>query len=253
MTWSLAEIYRHPVKGLGEEALDAVTLTPGRALPHDRAWAVAHGGAEPGAGETAWTGPGSFVNQTHVPVLAQLSIRFDEATGTLALSHPDRPDIAVRPGTVEGNAALTEWLAPLAGPFRPGPYRVVTAPAPAAFTDFEDTHVSIATTGSRRALEALAGQSLAPIRFRMNLWLDGPEAWSDLDWIGREIEIGETRLKVLARDARCNATNANPATGTRDTQLPALLKKTFGHTDFGIYATVTRGGTIRRGDKARLV
>jgi len=144
-------------------------------------------------------------------------------------------------------------VAPLTeGSTRSCPFRVCEAPG-VAFTDFEDTHVSIATLGSLRALEEMAGQKLEAIRFRMNLWLDGPEAWEDLDWTGREIRIGEARLKVIGRDERCNATNANPATGTRDTELPGLLYKTFGHKDFGIYATVIESGTVRRGDKVSLL
>ena len=97
----------------------------------------------------------------------------------------------------------------------------------------------------------MAGQSLEPIRFRMNLWLDGLPPWSEFDLIDREIEIGETRMKIIGRCERCNATTANPATGMRDAQIPALLRQRFGHMDFGIYAQVIRGGTIRVGDTAR--
>ena len=252
MSWSLAEIYRHPVKSLGEEALEGVRLEAGQPLPWDRIWAIAHGATDWDASAPQWAVPGNFVNQTHVPALAQIAMRFDEASGTLSLRHPDRPDLEIVPGTAEGDAALTGWVAPLAEPTRPGPYRICQAPN-AAFTDFEDTHVSIATLPSRRALESLVGQPLQPIRFRMNLWLDGPELWSELDWVGRELEIGEARLRIVGRDERCNATNANPATGARDTQIPALLRKTFGHMDFGIYAQVTRGGMMRRGDPAQLI
>jgi uncharacterized protein YcbX len=143
-------------------------------------------------------------------------------------------------------------VAPLTdGTVRQGPFSVCAAPG-IQFTDFEETHVSIASVPSRRALEELAGRPLEPIRFRMNLWLDGLEPWEDLDLVGREIEIGPARLRIIRRDARCNATAANPSTGARDVPVPALLKKTFGHTDFGIYAQVVRGGTVRRGDAARL-
>jgi len=108
MTWSLAEIYRHPVKSLGEEALDEVRLEAGKPVPWDRAWAIAHGRTDWSGEEPKWAIPGNFINQTHVPRLVQISVSFDEATGTLSLSHPDRPDLQIRPGTTEGNAALTD-------------------------------------------------------------------------------------------------------------------------------------------------
>ena len=186
-----------------------------------------------------------------MPRLAKIAVSFDEATGTLALSHPDRPNLTVVPGTAEGDASLADWVAPLTeGSPRTGPFRICDARG-GAFTDFEDTHLSIGSVASRRALEELAGQKLEPIRFRMNLWLDGQDPWEDLELVGREIQIGEARLRVIKRDARCNATAANPATGERDVPVPALLRKTLGHIDFGIYAQVVAGGTVRRGDAAR--
>lgn len=253
MSWSLAEIYRHPIKSLGEEALDEVALEAGAPLPFDRAWAISHGDTEWSPENPIWGRPGNFINQTHVPRLVQMTVRYDVAAGEVHLSHPDLGSLSVVPSNPAHHAELTAWVAPLTeGTTRKGPFAVCQAPG-VAFTDFEDTHVSLATQNSLRALEQHAGQSLAHIRFRMNLWLEGPPAWSELDWVDREVEIGEVRLRIIDRDERCNATNASPSTGTRDTQIPALLYKTFGHRDFGVYAQVTRGGRIRKGDTAQLV
>lgn len=251
--WNLSAIYRHPIKSLGEEALDSVALEAGRPVPHDRSWAIAHGGAWDPANPSWLGGSASMVSTNYVPRLAQVSSRYDAATGSVHLSHPDLGDLSVQPSDPLHHPVLTNWLEPLLeGTGRKGPFHVCEAPG-VAFTDFEETHISIATQNSLRALEQHVGQSLEHIRFRMNLWLEGPAPWSELDWVGREIEIGAVRLKVIDRDGRCNATNANPTTGKRDTQIPALLRKTFGHMDFGVYAQVTQGGTIRTGDTARLV
>lgn len=252
MSWSLAEIYRHPVKSLGEEALDAVELTPGRPLPWDRVWAIGHARTGWKPGRSPWEDSGNWVDQTNIARLAQVGVRFDEETGRLTLTHPERPELTVSPGDPADEAALTGWVAPLAeGTVRAGPYHVCRSEE-VQFTDFPDTHVSIGSVSSRRALSELAGREMEPIRFRMNLWLDGLEPWADLDLVGREIEIGVARLRVIARDKRCNATAANPATGERDVPVPALLRQHLGHMDFGIYAQVVRGGTVRRGDSARL-
>ncbi len=253
MSWRLAEIYRHPVKSLGEEALDAVALVPGRPLPWDRAWAIGHARTGWAPGRSPWADKGNWVDQTNVPRLAQISVSFDEGSGRLVLRHPDRPELTVRPDCRGDDAALTDWVAPLAeGTVRAGPYHVCRQPG-VQFTDFPETHVSVASTASLRALEAIAGTALEPIRFRMNLWLDGLEPWAELDMIGREIEVGAARLRLIARDKRCAATTASPATGERDVPVPALLRKSFGHMDFGVYAQVVAGGTVRRGDTARPV
>ncbi|MFK7943451.1 MAG: MOSC domain-containing protein [Paracoccaceae bacterium] len=254
MTWSLTNIYRHPIKSLGEEALDQVALAVGQPMPHDRKWAIAHAGADWDPTNPTWiSGSARVVNQTQVPRLAQMHVRFEEASESVHLAHPDLGELSVQPSDPLHHPVLTKWIEPLLeGTGRKGPFHVCQTPG-VAYTDFEDTHISIATVTSLRVLSQMTGQDLDHIRFRMNLWLDGPEAWSELDWVGREVEIGETRLKIIGRDARCNATNANPATGTRDTQIPALLRKTFGHMDFGVYAQVSKGGVVAKGDIAQLV
>ena len=252
MTWTLGEIYRHPVKSLGEEALESVRLETGKPLPFDRAWAIAHGNTDWSETAPKWAVPGNFVNQTHVPKLAQIEASFNEATGMLTLRHPDRPFLRIQPGTEEGNAALTEWVAPMADQARPGPYRVCQAPG-VAFTDFQETHVSIASTRTRGLLEQICGMNLDPIRFRMNLWLDGMDPWAEFDLVGHELEIGAVRLRVIGRCERCNATNASPDTGERDTNIPTILRRRYGHRDFGVYAQVLSGGELKLGDYARAV
>ncbi|MEM0945322.1 MAG: MOSC domain-containing protein [Pseudomonadota bacterium] len=147
--------------------------------------------------------------------------------------------------------ALADWIAPLASSLQQGPFRLAQM-AEGRFCDFPDTHLSLATEPSRRALGQMAGQDLHPVRFRMNLWLEGTAPWEELDWEGQSIEIGPVRLEITARDTRCAATSASPATGARDIEIPALLHQHFGHKDFGVYATVTRGGTIRVGDQVTL-
>lgn len=251
MTWSLAEAYRFPVKGLGGEALDRVRLETGRAMPYDRVWAIAHGGGT-GASASGWIDPVSLLNPTHIPALAQVETAYDPGRNVLTLRHPDRPFVSLEPGTTDGDAALTEWVAPLAEGGRPGPYRVCQAHG-VAFTDFEETHFSIASTRTRAILEQVCGQTLDVARFRMNIWLDGMDPWAEFDLVGRVIEIGAVQLKVIDRCTRCNATNASPETGKRDAQIPAILKQRYGHMDFGVYAQVISGGEIRPGDLARAI
>lgn len=251
---TLTELYRHPVKSLGEEALDKVVLSPGAPMPHDRVWAIAHGETALSDGAKSWAAPRNFVNQTHVPRLVQTTCAFDDATGTLSLAHPDLPDLTVRPGSADGDAALTDWIAPLTdGTTRRGPFRICAVPG-VAFTDFEETHISIASTASRSALGEIVGQPLAAIRFRMNLWVEGWEPWAEMAIEpGTEIAVGPARLQVIGRCERCNATTANPNTGRRDAQIPAELFKNFGHRDFGLYAQVVESGEIAPGARVRVL
>ena len=145
-------------------------------------------------------------------------------------------------------ARLTDWLAPIAAPSGPPPYRLIRLPGGQALTDFPDTHYSIGNLASLRALEEMAGRKLEHIRFRMNLWIDGAAPWEEFDWIDREIAIGPARFRVIDPVGRCNATNADPATGTRTTDLTRVLHARFRHMDFGVYAQAASDGELRIGD-----
>lgn len=245
MAVTLAAIYRHPVKSLGEEALSRVAVAAGRAMPWDRVWAIAHGKSTFDPLEPAWVESKTNIIQSTNPNLARIVCAFSEATGKLALSHPDLGDVVADPET-EGER-LAEWLAPIAAPSGPPPYRVIRAPGGQALTDFPDTHFAIGNLASLRALEEMAGRTLEHIRFRMNLWIDGAAPWEEFEWEGREVMIGTARLKITGMVKRCAATHANPATGKRDVEVTRILYDRFGHMNFGVYAQVVEAGRIAEG------
>ena len=92
------------------------------------------------------------------------------------------------------------------------------------------------------------GQTVDPLRFRANIYIDGIAPWREFDWLERELMVGEdVVLRVFKRTQRCAATNVDPATGERDLQIPRALHSAFGHADMGIYATVAAGGGIAVG------
>jgi uncharacterized protein YcbX len=71
--------------------------------------------------------------------------------------------------------------------------------------------------------------------------------------MGKRLRVGEVELEVFDRTGRCAATNVNPATGRRDLDIPAILLRSRGHSDMGIYATVRTAGRVRTGDTVRIV
>ena len=248
---TLSGLYRHPLKGVGCEPMDEVDLNKGKGIAFDRRWAVAHGDAESVEG---WAAPKNFVTQSYSPRLAQTKVKFSQRNHMLELSHPDRPDLAIQIGTPDGDDALSEWIEPLvAGTLRAAPPYLVYEMREGGFTDFEDTHIAIGSDASLRALGEKAGTTLQHERFRMNLWIEGFAPYAELDWVDREVEIGEARLKIIGRDKRCSATTANPKTGHTDVQVPKLLHAEFGHMDFGVYAQVVKTGPVRVGDPVRVL
>lgn len=236
----LTHIWRHPIKGIGTEALEAVTLTAGRPLPWDRAWAVLEDGGEANPG---WRPCRNFIRGAKGPSLMAVTAR--KQGDSLLLSHPERSDLTVTPG--DNDAALLDWLRPIYPTERPAPVALVPAP-PEGMSDAPFSSVSILNLASLRAVSQRAGRPLDMRRFRGNLWIDGWAPWEEADLIGKTLEIGETRLKIVEPIGRCRATEANPDTGRRDTPMLQILEEGWGHTEFGVYAMVEVGGEISTGD-----
>ena len=108
--------------------------------------------------------------------------------------------------------------------------------------------LSLISIQSARQLCQDAGADSDKRRFRANVYIDGLPAWDELRWLDRTLAVGDARLTVFARTRRCEATNVDPATAARDMTLPATLSRTWGHSDFGIYAKVATGGTVTVAD-----
>lgn len=243
----LAHLCRHPIKSIGHEEIQRAVLTPDRAFPFDREWAVAHEAARFGARPADWAPKMNFVRGWASPALMAVTCRSDEASRRLVLSHPDRPDLQIAPDDPADQARLIAWLGPLWPENRPAPAQVVHLPG-RPMTDVPDPWVALLSLTSLADLSARMGQDLSIHRFRGNLWIDGWAPWAEFDLLGQEIALGTARLRIEARITRCRATCANPATGRHDAEVLQALDAGYGHEDFGVYARVIGGGAIALGD-----
>ncbi len=250
MTARLAQLYRHPIKAHGREALNAAVLTEGRALPWDRHWAVAHARSKFDPAAPVWTPCPHFQRGMRTPAVMAIEARFDPESGVMDLTHPERPALRFRPAT-EG-ARLIEWLAPISPDDGFRPVALVAAPG-VAMTDTAWPSISIKNLASNAALGASMGRELSIHRWRGNLWLDGLEPWEEFGWIGRRLAIGEAVLEVRERVGRCTATAADPATGRVDADTLGALRTVVGTQDFGVFAAVVQGGRIAAGDAVRVL
>ena len=128
-----------------------------------------------------------------------------------------------------------------------GAPRIVTA-AGHSFSDVASQCVHIVNLASVRALERIVGRPVDPLRFRANIYVDGIPAWDEFNWLERHLAFGAeeaaAEVQVWARTQRCDATNVDPATAARDMAIPSALQRAFGHMDFGVYAAVTKPGTL---------
>ncbi|QFU07675.1 MOSC domain protein [Rhodobacteraceae bacterium THAF1] len=239
----VAGLTRHPIKGIGSEALDRITLNAEKPMPGDRVWAVSH---DQHPGRDGWRPRRDFLVVASGPSLAAVTAKSDG--GRITLTHPDRPDAQF--DLPDDEAALLEWVTPLWPKDRPSPQKLHRAPFSTGMPDNGIASLSILTQSSLDALSAKVGQTLDARRFRGNVLLNGTEPWAEFEWIGKRIQIGDAVLDVIEPIERCRATEANPETGERDANTLGALRDGFGHQDFGVYARVVQSGEVAVGDPA---
>lgn len=240
---TVAALWRHPIKGHGREALDTVTLTEGQTMPWDRRWAVAHEMSK--ADGTEWVPCANFSRGAKTGTLMAISAKVDEADGSVTLTHPDRPDLTFDPEREQD--AFLDWVRPLMPADRAQSARLVHVPG-RGMTDTDYASISLINLASNDAMTEAMAQDISPLRWRGNIHLTGLDPWAEFDWVGQTLRIGDAELSVQEPIKRCLATTANPQTGERDADTLGTLNTRFGHQDFGVYATVTRSGTIRVDD-----
>ncbi|MEO0410735.1 MAG: MOSC domain-containing protein [Pseudomonadota bacterium] len=244
----ITHLYRYPVKGLSPETLGSMPLAAGEGLPGDRVFAIARkpGHFDPDA--PAAEPKTKFLMLMRDEALASLNTRLEgnrlivERNGNIVL------DVNIDGETSDIEEFFSDYL----GDETLAP-RLVSA-AGHKFTDISVVSpekmraVSLINLNSVRALEEAIGQAVDPLRFRGNIYFSGLPAWSEFDWMEKDIHIGHAKAKVVMRTRRCAATQVNPSTAQRDLDIPKLIKQHFGHMDMGVYAEIIADGDAENGD-----
>ena len=241
------DLYRYPVKGLSAEALDHADLTPFEAIAWDRAFALAQGNAGFDPERPTHLPKSRFMCLMKNASIARIRSRFAPETGMLTLQAGDDA-VEENALSVEGRVRIAAWLAAFMGTEARGTTVFHHVPGH-VFGDQRRPVVSLINLASIAALEAACGAERAKLRFRANVYFSGAPAWSEFDWVGRDIRAGTAVLRVLERTDRCPATDVNPDTAERDANPVAELHRAFGHTDLGVHAEVIAAGRIAAGNR----
>ena len=122
--------------------------------------------------------------------------------------------------------------------------------------------LSVITNSSLNRLNELQPQSrFDQRRFRMNVVLNVTETgFVENTWIGRDLAIGDARVRVAVPDSRCVMTTLSQDELPKDVDILKALAKhnripvaTAGEFPcLGVYAVVQSAGRIKTGDRAAL-
>ena len=248
MSGTIANLYRHPIKGFTPERLEAATLTAGAYFPCDRIYAVEDGPSGFDPDHPAFISKSKFTVLAKLPRVACARTIYDDASSQITISAPKVESLTADLTEDDGRKALANWLARFLGEDVRGPLKVLPCAPDHRFTDDPTGHVSIISLASVRDLEARLGVPIDPLRFRANIYVEGWPAWWEMDQKGQALRFGEALLEVTKPIIRCAATHVDPGTGLRDLDLVKALFDAYGHQYCGVYAKIVQGGTIAIGD-----
>lgn len=258
MNGKILSLSSYPIKGLSPQAHEQATLTAGDGFPGDRLFGFAkkNSGFDPGNPKPL--PKNRFIVLLQHAKLAGLKTAFDARTRILTISTTAEPKLEFDMNTQKGAGEASRFLTDLLdlkdeeAPFFASAYPHRFTDASVASTALMNA-ISFINLDSVRAFETEISQAVDARRFRGNIVFEGWPAFSELDLVGRRIQVGEVIFKVLRRTQRCLATEVNPDTAERDIMVPKLLRKAYGHFDMGIYAEVLNDGVIEIGSPVRLL
>ncbi len=243
-------IYRYPIKGLSPQPIPGVVVEQGQPFPLDRIFALARPGAPIDAQEPRWAKKGLFLMLMLDEALAQFRTHVDVDSMQLTVwgrsPGADAPVLRADLASDDGRRAVEDFFFREVPGLASSPRLVRSREG--HFMDKPDNVLSCINLATVRSLEQEWGIAIDPLRFRANFYIDGAPPWAEFDWIGSDVMLGDALFRVDRRNGRCGATNVNPATGARDLDLPASLRKSFGHKDLGVYLVVRTGGKVVVGD-----
>lgn len=248
----IASLYRYPVKGLSGERLKAVDLGRHQTFPNDRAYALENGpsGFDPAA--PGWQPKIKFLCLMKNARLAALDTSFDDASETLTVRRGGERLLQEGLSRPEGRRAVEHFFENLMENEKRGPIRLLQSPGH-SFSDLAKKVVSLINLATLAELETQLGQPVHPLRFRANIYFDGLPAWSEHNLIGKTLEFGTARAKVVKTTSRCAATEVNPETALRDIPIPDILQSARDSLDLGIYAEIETPGKIAEGDALKIL
>lgn len=231
----VAQLWRYPVSSVGGERLEQAELS-GTGIGGDRQWCL----VDTSSGEVA---------------APEKRRRWRSSTLLLA-RNPERLELCFGDGAwlpAFGDDARQALEAHFG--FRVELRRATPAGDPVAPDGvrprYEHRPVHLLTTASLEALGRLLPDSeIDPRRFRPNLVLQTEGAgFIEQGWMGRDLTVGATRLRVVEPCMRCAFTVLAQQGLAQD---PAILAQIAAAADgaFGVLCSVLVPGTVRVGDRA---
>lgn len=247
-TTTITALWRWPVKGLGGQPLNQVSVTAGALFPFDRAFAIENGTSDFDAANPAHVAKLQFLCGVSQPSAHRLSASYAEQTGQLTITTLDGRSLVIDPGKPDQLEALAGELVEtgLRGPLKLRKAHDLSGGF--GFTDVPGRWISIQNRASIAALEKAVDATLDPRRLRANVLIEGWDAFTEETMVGKTIQLGTARAQIVEPINRCRNIDVNPETAERDQTLVRTLQGMRGKRSLGVYARITDAGSMATGD-----
>ncbi len=120
--------------------------------------------------------------------------------------------------------------------------------------NYDTQHLSLFNLVTLRALELESESQIDPRQFRANCYVEPSDGmpFSEEQWLGHVLQIGEAVVAVTKKDTRCMMINLDPASGRQHPEVLRTVTRLH-HQQAGIYANVLAPGVVRVGDAIRVL
>lgn len=254
----IKQITKYPIKGLSGENLQNVLLQTNQVLPGDREFAFARSNVNYDPENPIYLKKTNFLALVKEEKLAKLKTEFNSSSQQLKIKIDNQVVLnqkLINQENISNVESFFQKYLNLSNEEKPMLVRGMenkTSRLKHSFSDLPDKAISIINLKSIKDFESKLDRQISPTRFRANFLIDGNEPWEEFNWIGKEITLGSSILKVFKRTQRCGATNVNPENAERDINIPNEIKNNYGHFDLGVYAQVIKSGLVSINDSLEI-
>ena len=252
MTIQITAITTYPLKGFGGHVHDFIDVTANQLLPGDRAFGLSSGTSQSlDMPANSWLKKAHFLQLMNIESLANLALQFNQANNSLGLRLDDKLVYEGCLTDIKDADRFCDYISAYLG-YKPDQAKPrLFHLQEGGLTDTKTPYIGFGNQASMDDFAKKENIHNDASRYRLNIMIDGLEAFAEMDLIGHTASIGTAKFEFIEPVGRCAAIDVDPRSGKRRASLVRALDKHYGHTNMGVFAMATCSGRIRCGDTLR--
>ena len=221
----ISKLYKYPIKSLTPFETESLSLNSHGYIDGDRLFGFRFNNSGERT-DLTWQRKTNFAALMHMPQIARLKVNYNELDRKMKIESEGKVIVNENVDTAREiiEKKFTDYVlstdSELIKKFPERfPFLLVGGDDGNNFHDTASGGVTLHSQESLEDLKKITGFDLSHTRFRTNIIIEDSDAWNELNWIGKKININQNNFVVEKAVPRCLAINCNPETGERDHNL----------------------------------